>query len=377
MADGTKIEWTDATWNPVRASFATPEGPRTGWHCEHVSEGCRNCYAEAINRRLGTGFDYKPGHLVHTNRFGERRGDVSILLDEKMLLRPLQWRRPRKIFVGSMTDLFADFVRDEWLDRIFAVMALAPQHVFQVLTKRPERMRAYVSEQARGGRYVTDEIARILAPLPGGGYDTKLAKDREQFRVANRRCSGTPWSPLPLPNVWLGVSVEDQQRADERIPILLDSPAAVRWLSMEPLLGPVNIHDALWAGDGPPEANLFSTIDWVVLGGESGSGARPMHPDWARSVRDQCGAADVPFLFKQWGEWLPWEPDQMPLWKSQNGQLIDRHHMPDMDSNEDPRSKHWTDACLYDGDDICVHSKVGKKLAGRLLDGVQHDGMPA
>lgn len=140
MSEHSTIEWTDSTWSPIRARLKEKIGRKAkgslGWHCEHASEGCRNCYAEGFNRRLGTGLDFKPGH----------RDDVEIFLDEEMLLAPLRWKKPKIIFVCSMTDAFASFVRDEWLDRMFAVMALCPQHTFQVLTKRAERMREYINQ---------------------------------------------------------------------------------------------------------------------------------------------------------------------------------------------------------------------------------------
>jgi protein gp37 len=350
MSDRTSIEWTDASWNPIR--FEGPKG--TGWHCEHVSEGCRNCYAEIFNRRLGTGLDYKPGN---------RRRIVGFV-DEKALLQPLKWHKPRKIFVCSMTDLFADFVSDEMIDRVFAVMALCPQHVFQVLTKRPERMRRYLADP------MTEERIRFARDLQrqSGGQIIELLT-----------------TLLPLPNVWLGVSAEDQAAADERIPLLLDTPAAVRWLSCEPLLGPVNIGNidlgdrsiypliGRKAVDRPKEdCDVLPTgkIDWVVTGGESGPGARPMHPDWARSLRDQCAAAGVPFLFKQWGEWAPDD--------GEGG--LDK-----LDKVIGARALNWADGAWHAlpkllsereiGDDDVY--RLGKKAAGRLLDGVRHDGYPA
>lgn len=191
MADRSRIEWTDATWNPVRArNLATG---KVGWHCVHLSEGCRSCYAETFNRRLGTGL----GYVAQAGR------QVEVFLDETTLAQPLRWKKPRRIFVGSMTDLFADFVTDAMLDRIFAVMALAPQHTFQLLTKRSARMRAYLAphNQARADRWG----AAVLEL----GYKGPL------------EC-------LDNRNVWLGVSVEDQAAADERVPDLLATPATIR-----------------------------------------------------------------------------------------------------------------------------------------------------
>lgn len=390
MADNTKIEWTDATWTPIRALIATPDGPKIGWHCEHVSEGCRNCYAEVMNRRLGTSFDYKPGHLVHANKWGERRGDVSMLLDEKMLLAPLRWKKPRKVFVCSMTDLFADFVPDEWIDQVFAVMALAPQHTFQVLTKRADRMRTHLSSAM--GR-IADSIMRVRSER---GIKSPVAP------LPHVRPGDAWW---PLPNVWVGVSVEDQQRADERIPDLLATPAALRFLSCEPLLGPVDLnriheisHDGLhhaWEsalngkrfdewGDGP-DIEGCTKIDWVIVGGESGP--RPMHPDWVRSLRDQCAEADVPFFFKQWGEWAPVCEMSEELIDACYHPVPERHPLASRRPKRNQCVMH-ADGNRFDGEAMfrrpafeqgrkaMTMFAVGKKAAGRLLDGVEHSAFP-
>lgn len=329
----SNIEWTGESWNPIRAR--TPDG-KVGWHCEHASPGCQHCYAETQNiaRRfdLGTGLPYKPGH----------RKDAGTFLDEAALLKPLGWKEPRTIFVCSMTDLFADFVTDAMIDRVFAVMALCPQHTFQVLTKRSARMREYLS--AWSGDWsrtdaIWEQIHRLIEAGAGDPGDREIA--------------------LPFPNVWLGVSVEDQQRADERIPDLLATPAALRWISAEPLLGPVDLrmlhHDGVTninalTGDHGVNLPLMGRgpgIDWVVAGGESGKDARPMHPDWPRALRNQCAAADVPFFFKQWGEFGP--------------VVTTGHNDPHYPA--DPPVGERMD-------------RVGKKHAGRLLDGVLHDAMP-
>jgi len=266
MAERSKIEWTDSSWTPIRArkkddfdpSARDPE--RLGWHCEHVSEGCRNCYAKTINRRLGTGLDFKPGH----------RDGVEIFLDEKMLLAPLRWKKPRRIFVCSMTDLFADFVKDEWIDEIFQVM-LQTEHRFQILTKRPQRMREWVT--------------RFLYP---------------------------GLLPTILENIWLGVSCEDQATAEARIPYLLATPAAVRFISVEPLLGRINLtrmrlgggwYDVLggWRDVKERFPGFDEVIDWVIVGGESGPHARPMDVAWARNIVAQCKAAGVACFVKQLG----------------------------------------------------------------------------
>jgi len=310
MADGTKIEWTDATVNYING-------------CTVYSPGCTNCYAMLL---AGTRLKHHPtreGLTIDTKAGPVWNGVVRP--SEKALLQPLSWRRPRMLFWNAHGDLFHENVPDEWIDRQFAVMALTPHHRHQVLTKRSARMRAYmVALSGLDGDQRAERLETAAIEATGDAF----AIDR-LYDVA--------W---PLPNVWLGVSVEDQARADERIPDLLATPGAVRFLSCEPLLGPVDLKGWIYRGwDGDiRHARPAASISWVIAGGESGSGARPMHPDWARSLRDQCAAAGVPFLFKQWGEW---------------------QYAGD----------------LADGGERFV--KVGKKAAGRLLDGVEHSGFPA
>jgi len=317
----TDIEWADESWNPIRARLRSDPSV-IGWHCEHASPGCEHCYSETRNRsgrsNMGTKLPYKPGH----------RKDIEVFLDDAQLLKPLRWKKGRKVFVCSMTDLFADFVPAAMIDRIFAVMALCPQHTFQVLTKRADRMRVYM----KTGRHV--EIQ----------FQTRSLGLTELKRSERMRSHVHRGALLPLPNVWLGVSVEDQKRADERIPDLLATPAAVRWISAEPLLGPINIIDAMWARD--PKQCLDARLDVVVAGGESGAKGRPMHPAWVRSLRDQCKVSGTHFFFKQWGEWVTatGQPGHLPI-----GHVFE------------------------DGYQMI---RLGKKRAGRLLDGVEHNGMP-
>jgi len=290
------IEWTDASWTPIRARrHDIPGHQALGWHCQHVSEGCRNCYAEALNKRIGTGLDFKPGN----------RDLIELFLDEKMLLDPVCWRNPRMIFVCSMTDIFSDFVKDEWIDRMFAVMALCPRHVFQVLTKRSERMLEYLTS-ANGKKlgipqsvaerrdHICVECFNINEQLS----DPHIKMFLDKGWIVNR------W---PLPNVWLGVSCEDQETAYTRIPDLLATPAAVRFVSCEPMLGEIDLrglfkscpaHD-YEGGFCIQDCGNWNRLDWVICGGESGHTARPMHPAWARSLRDQCASASVPFFMKQ------------------------------------------------------------------------------
>lgn len=286
MGAKTSIEWTDASWTPIRARYWEIQSDgsgkeRIGWHCEHASTGCINCYSESMNNRLGTGMEFKPGNLYREEAKGYHNGAVKLFLDEKMLQAPLRWKRPRMVFVCSMTDLFADFVTDEWLSHIFVVMAMAPQHTFQVLTKRAERMRAFLSE------WSPERLEDLASDF---GYSRLDVPDM--------------W---PLPNVWFGVSTERQQEADERIPHLLQTPAAVRFISAEPLLGPVDLGNLdcgggiTWNALGRQKAGEIGCLDWIIVGGESGHDARPFNLEWADSIVDQCKAADLPCFVKQLG----------------------------------------------------------------------------
>jgi protein gp37 len=271
VADRSKIEWTDATW-----------GPLVG--CTKVSPGCDHCYAETLVNRFA-------GH----NKAFPNRFEVVTMRGQKMLEQPLRWTRPRRIFVNSLSDLFHADVPDDFIAEVFAVMALAPQHAFQLLTKRHARMRSLLNDYG-----FQSEVAHEILALAGVGEGLPLPGHLVLPE-------GESW--WPLPNVWLGVSVENQHWADIRIPALLDTPAAVRWISAEPLLGPICL-DAFHSADGhgrgaPLPCEVWPQgIDWVVVGGESGPGARPMDPQWARDLRGQCEDAGVPFLFKQAGSVL-------------------------------------------------------------------------
>lgn len=246
MADRSAIEWTEATWNPVAG-------------CSKVSPGCAHCYAETISLRFG-----------HSSRpWTPRNAAENVQLHPERLDQPLKWRRPRLVFVNSMSDLFHELVPESFIAEVFQRMAAAPQHTFQILTKRPERMREIVGRLYR---------------------------------------SASNFGDVPLRNVWLGTSIENARFVD-RADAVRDTPATVRFISAEPLLGP--LADSLDLTD----------IDWLIVGGESGARHRPMRVEWARDLRDQCNDEEVAFFFKQWGGRTP-------------------------------------------------------KAGGRLLDRVQHDGMP-
>ena len=247
----TSIEWTDATWNPVRG-------------CVKVSPGCKHCYAETLAER----FRGVPGSPFE-------QGFDPRLVPEK-LHDPLRWREPRRVFVNSMSDLFGEFVSDEYLAAVFGVMAAAPRHTFQVLTKRARRMSSW---SIWGHPNPLDWIACVADDaLEQQG----MSRPERALAVAPGRGART-W---PLPNVHLGVSVEDRKHGLPRVDALRGVPAALRFLSIEPLLEDLG------------ELNLTG-IGWVIVGAESGPGARPMREEWVRSLRDQCAAAKVPFFYKQ------------------------------------------------------------------------------
>lgn len=363
------IAWCTETWNPLRG-------------CSRVSDGCRNCYAEAMAGRFsGVGQPYEG--TITKDSHGQSKWNGTIKLVREHLQDPLRWKRPRIVFVNSMSDLFHESVPDEFIDQVFAVMALAKQHTFQVLTKRPERMLNYLRSSAVRDQWVRagDTFADTMEPL----HYANLSHIGKQGNLVS------VFSQWPLPNVWLGVTVENQEAADERIPLLLQTPAAVRWLSMEPLLGAV---DLALLGTLPrsQHANYTQTHDllhWVVAGGESGSNARPMHPDWARSLRDQCAEAGVSFLFKQWGEWHTkafMASSGTPVFRQfgdfqqwvnkaqtwvQGGICLDRDGRELKNGGDMMRAR---DEGKFP---VTIMHRVGKKVAGRLLDGVLHDGYPS
>lgn len=380
----TAIEWTERTWNPIVG-------------CSLQSPGCKRCYAMKMAGRLeAMGVPYYQGTTQKTANGFVWTGKVAT--NDYALMEPLRRRTPTTWFVNSMSDLFHPDVSEQAIDRIFVVMALCPQHTFQVLTKRADRMRAYVEG------FSWERAVENCRDASGSSIILKhsIADLRRAFGLAERFSYDRDCSAWPLPNVWKGVSVEDQKRADERVPDLLATPAAIRWLSCEPLLGAVNIEPWLapektchecddgegygnrcssseipraeqcpwnravqivtehgpFAEDGQPASitHEVRTLDWIIVGGESGPNARPMHPDWARSLRDQCEAAGVPFLFKQWGEWMP------------AGDHLSQ------DRDEFLRLKAGDRCHVFD--DMQQMARVGKKAAGRHLDGVLHDGVP-
>lgn len=292
----SKIEWTDQTWNPIIG-------------CSKISPGCDNCYAEKLAGRLANisstiqyifVTDWEHKHWNNETKF------ITSAL-EKPLLRKI----PTKYFVCSMGDLFHESVPFDWIDRVMEVIKHCPQHTFQILTKRPEQMKRYF------------DFKDIYAELP---------------------------------NVWLGVSAEKQTLAIDRILTLLEVPAYKRFVSLEPLLEKINLLAFLPPNDSKvPLYENYPFLDWVILGGESGPNARPMHPYWVESIRDQCQAANVPFFFKQWGEWID----------------IDNGYTQVNSSLR--KLKKYTFGSAYTSHDVY---RVGKKQAGRLLYGKEYNEFP-
>lgn len=312
----SKIEWTDRTWNPVSG-------------CTKISPGCQNCYAERMSKRLA-------------GRCGYPKDDpFKVTVHPERLDEPLRWKKPSRVFVCSMGDLFHPNVPDEFIFKVFNTMTNAQWsfgHKFMVLTKRPERMKMIIQ-----------------------AIEADLAEQRKPIKNPNGTTTHNLVFSFPLQNIWLGVTAENQEQADKRIPVLLQIPAAVRFVSVEPMLGPVDLlknGDILCRCEGcmsmakeHPGSPGLQRIDWIICGGESGHGARPMHPDWARNLRDQCQAAGVPFFFKQWGEWLPQKE-----WLRQE--------------TNPAKEREWV---RVDGKRMF---RVGKKIAGRLLDGRTWDEYP-
>jgi protein gp37 len=252
----SNIEWTDMTANPIH--IVREDGSNGGHFCNKISPGCLHCFSETQNQSNYFAF---ASHLLYAGKAPE-----NLIFDEAVMEKFIRMRSPKKVFLCSMTDLFGEWVPDEWLDKAFAYMAFSSQHTFQVLTKRTKRMQRYLSDPV-----TPDRIEEM-------GYSF----------THNMDCVNN-W---PLPNVWLGTSIENQQAADDRIPMLLDTPAVLHFVSAEPLLEKIDLSEFLICAEG-----RF----WVICGGESGSGARPCHIDWIRSLVQQCQQTKTAVFVKQWG----------------------------------------------------------------------------
>jgi protein gp37 len=391
VAEHSKIEWTDASWNPTVG-------------CTKVSEGCRGCYPMRDAHRLAGNPNPKISSvyvgLTRASKNGPQWTGIVRTVPERLAI-PLTWRTPRRIFVDSMSDLFHELVPDDFILKVFTVMAQPlvwkepwSRHTYQVLTKRIDRAADFLSR-----------LRWKFGTRHGGPWRMPETGDRPLNPVATLDGAG---DPTPAPHVWIGTSVEDQATAGARIPHLLQAPAAVRFLSCEPLLGPVRLFGDPNADDAGPalvtegfsfptdygtgvewDAQYSSGIDWVIAGGESGAHARPAHPDWFRNLRDECASLDVPFFFKQWGAWKP--ISEMP--EAEYGALyrpnrMARRHEDQAQLNEiyGLRCTVETRAVQYDGGDGYeriggypgyMTFRVGKKDAGRKLDGQTWDELPA
>lgn len=327
MAANSGIEWTEATWNPLAG-------------CTRHSPGCEHCYAETMTKRLAAMGQRKyQGLLDARGRF-----NGAINLDEDAWMIPVRRTKPTTYFVNSMSDLFHENVPEKFINLVFGTMAFCVWHRFIVLTKRADRMRDFI--------------------------------------LANRG--------KPLPNVILGVSAENQKYADERIPLLLHTPAACRVVSAEPLLGPIDLSE--YHEDGiPTEDDLncdpltalhrirhgVSRLHWIICGGESGPGARPMHPQWVRDLRDQCVSAGVPFFFKQWGEWLPGHQYQYNNAVNEADPDLEQSRFKCIAWNESGEAEEVSSLWCDDGGmDEHAMFRVGKSRAGRLLDGREWSEYP-
>ncbi|HAN19652.1 MAG: hypothetical protein A2X13_14570 [Bacteroidetes bacterium GWC2_33_15] len=308
----TKIEWTNETWNPIIG-------------CSKISEGCKNCYAEKMANRLAyMAIKQSNSDFLNINGIGaytlvtlDGKWNGKTKLVPSAFKKPLEWKKPRMIFICSMGDLFHEYVPFEWIDAVFAITQKCMHHTFQVLTKRPERMLEYF--KSRG--------------------------------ITN-----------PYLNVWLGVTTENKEEANKRIPVLLNIPAAIRFVSVEPMLSNIQLsgytdegYENLLTGDvfceGMNEPTKRNKIDWVICGGESGTNARPMHPDWVESLQNQCKETNTPFFFKSWGEWA--------------------HIHVLLCNAKGIKGKKW-----YNIDPETALCKIGKSKTGNLIDGKEYKQFP-
>lgn len=318
----TKIEWTSKTWNPI-----------TGCPGPKVSPGCENCYAE---RMVKTRF---------AGRFGYDADDpFGVHVHHERWLQPIKAKKPQTIFVCSMGDLFHPHVTDFTIAMAFAVMAMCPQHTFMILTKRQDRLESFLADRSSAASDMRGTAYQEVAWVAG----------------VDRNMDALPW---PLPNVLHGITVCTQQEADEKL-IPFKPLYGVRYfLSLEPLLGPVKLEPRHGVG-----GCMGSPVKLVIVGGETGPNARPMHPDWVRGVRDACAEWAVPFFFKGWGEWQPreWKYDGAThAVRYDNGILHTFAHSPTSQDRAEQASEGWH-----------ALAKVGKKNAGRLLDGREWNEVP-
>lgn len=371
MSARTGISWTDRTWNPVVG-------------CTKVSQGCKHCYAKTLHdRRHKAVLKGKPQAPQYSQPFET----VQLMYDR--LTDPLSWRAPSRVFVNSVSDLFHETVPFEFIDLVFGIMMISPRHTYQLLTKRPARMREYFA-RLDAHKHKWPHVYQLHAATSDHFFSINSKESREHSnRVGREPFYGKDHTPWPLNNVWLGVSVENQAAADERIPLLLETPAAVRFLSCEPLLGPINVIDTvghalldqlgITYGGKVTRLSGVPAVDWVIAGGESGEGARPMHPDWARSLRDQCTGAGVAFHFKQWGEFREYELGGAEPQLTYTGTMEADVHaaLAYKPVWVDARGRVFTDPDNLPAETPCrLLEHVGTRRAGRVLDGRTWDEFP-
>ena len=342
-----KIAWTEQTWNPIIG-------------CSRISSGCENCYAEKMANRLAfidntayyrnvVKFDNYVGgnEFENKDKWFDEVWNGKTHFVKSQLEKPFKWKNPRMIFVCSMGDLFHESVPFEWIDEVIARIAISDQHIFQLLTKRPDRMRDYFSE------FREDQIRNIWW-------------NKYKIYTTQKRYVQIP------DNIWLGVTAENQIQAIKRIPTLLDIPAKIKFVSIEPMLSEINLiklREGISLESNALNGECYSLeetyqdinnrkLNWVICGGESGSNARPMHPDWVRSLRDQCESANVPFFFKQWGEWIPTNERKAV----HDNEIILVPEGKGVFFTANPNAK--------------VMRRIGKKKAGCLLDGKEYKQFP-
>lgn len=320
MGQQSKIEWTDSSWNPVMG-------------CTPVSPGCDNCYARTMIKRY-----------AGCKGWPENSDDITIFPER--LETPFRWKKTRRVFVCSMGDLFHHRVFFDFKAALFGVMAANPQHTFLVLTKRPQKMIDFFVYLLLEEK----EDPRLKCAYQLLRYEALYGPKGDSGPI-HTQWGPSPEGPWPLPNVWLGVTAENQEMADKRIPLLLKCPAAKHFVSVEPMLEAINLNH--WLDPMMTSSNSLEkrTIDWVICGGETGPSARPMHPDWVRSIRDQCQKAEIKFFFKHYGEYRECLP-------------------PSEWEREDPRKYNIIES------HGAHFVRLGKKQAGRVLDGRTLDEIP-
>lgn len=323
------------------------EGAEVFWNlvsgCSQVSEGCKNCHAQVQAGRLNRPGQIYSGLTIRTEEGAKWTGDTKLSFD--LLMEPLKWVKPRNVLVAPLSDLFHENVPDAFIDKVFAVMALCSQHRFVLQTKRAKRLMEYCQSLKTRPYEVASALMEDLKLAP-------YAPGSQDFHTADGDIQNVVMKGL-LPNLSISISIENQAAADERLPALLATPAAEKSVDVSPLLGMIDL-----------KLMEVSDLAWISVSGEAGPGSRPMHPDWVRSIRDQCSKAGIPFVFPQWGDWVPVaiikqtpEVDQRP-----------GHEMAPYKTMRLSEARNEQLHCVETGSTYLM-SRVGKKASGRVLDG--------